>query len=104
MSSEQTNPTYMIYSNNAYRDVTNSIMPLKRWCTIDDLTTLIGQSYTPNGITDDLIKSHLCINYSGGNSSQKYISRNLENGTVKLWVRNITQFCFMTRILLVHLH
>lgn len=83
MSSDQTNPTYMIYSNNAYSDVANSIMPLKGWYTIDDLTTSIGQAYTPNGITDDVIKSHLYINYSGGNASQKYISRNLENGTVK---------------------
>lgn len=84
MSSGVNNPTYMIYSNNSYSDVTNSIMPLKEWYLKDDISTSIGQAYTPNGITDDVIISHLNINLSsGGTLSQKSISRDLNNGTVK---------------------
>lgn len=82
------NPIYIIYNNNSYTNTGTSIS-LKSWSFVsgNDISTVIGNSYTPQGITIDVVKKYLNLSNISSNISEYKRYTNTEYGTLKLTIK-----------------
>lgn len=76
-------PIYMVYSNESYSNATSK-MSLKKWSLTSgkDIYNL-GQSYTPDGVTLDVVRSYLTFTSFTPTLTQGTVIKDTNNGTIK---------------------